>query len=87
MEQQVSQAALPVKARKLLPQQPKPAADVSPTAAVKSAERLSTDGNAPAENTGDSLAADKAKMLQPAAGSVAFKEQREKQFLSGGVMP
>ena len=89
LEQQVPQAALPVKARKLVPQQPQLTADESLTAATctKSAQRPSTGGNSPAEDTGDSLAADSAEMHQPAAGSVAPKEQREKELLSGELMP
>ena len=87
LEQQVAQAALPVKARKLLPQQLQLTADESLTAATKSAERLSTGGNLPAEDTGDSLAADRAEMHQPADGSMASNEQREKVFLSGELLP
>ena len=87
LEQQVPQAALPVKARKLLPQQPELTADESLTAATKLAERLSTGGNSLAEDTGDSLAANGAEMHHPAAGRVASKEQRQKQLLLGELVP
>lgn len=87
LEQQVPQAVLPVKARKLLPQQPQLTADASLTAATKSVGRQSTGDDLPAEDTGASLAADRAGRHQHAAGSVASEEQWEKESLTGELAP